>query len=114
VGRVPVVATLEELDEAALITILTQPRNALVKQFQRLLHLDNVRLRFTEGALRAVARKAIQRKSGARGLRSILEDAMLDVMYEIPSDKSITECVINEEVIEKGEKPVLIYEKRSA
>jgi ATP-dependent Clp protease ATP-binding subunit ClpX len=114
VGRVPVVATLEELDEAALITILTQPRNALVKQFQRLLHLDNVRLRFTEGALRAVARKAIQRKSGARGLRSILEDAMLDVMYEIPSDKSITECVINEEVIEKGENPVLIYEKRSA
>jgi len=114
VGRMPVVAVLEELDEAALVAILKEPKNSLVKQFQKLLSLDNVRLRFTDDALRAIARRAIRRKTGARGLRAILEDVMLDVMYEIPSDKNITECVINGDVIERREKPVLIYEKRSA
>jgi ATP-dependent Clp protease ATP-binding subunit ClpX len=107
-------APLEDLDEKALVTILTEPKNSLLKQYERLLSLDKVRLRFTEGALKAVARKAIERKTGARGLRAILEEVMLDVMYEIPSDKTITECVISEEVIVRHDKPVLIYEKRSA
>ena len=93
VGRMPVVATLDELDEAALVKILTEPKNALMKQYQKLLSLDNVRLKFTDGALSAIAKKAIQRKTGARGLRSILEEIMLDVMYEIPSQKGIKECL---------------------
>ena len=114
VGRMPVVATLEELDKDALVRILSEPKNSLVKQYQKLFSLDNVRLAFTESAQEAVAEKAIKRKAGARGLRSILEEIMLDIMYEIPSDKSITECVINEDVVAHGEKPVIIYEKRSA
>jgi ATP-dependent Clp protease ATP-binding subunit ClpX len=114
VGRMPVMATLEELDEKALVRILTEPKNSLVKQYQKLLSLDSVRLRFTDGALKAVARRAIHRKAGARGLRAILEEKMLDVMYEIPSDKSITECLVNEDVVERNDKPVLIYEKQSA
>jgi ATP-dependent Clp protease ATP-binding subunit ClpX len=114
VGRMPIVATLEELDEAALVRILTEPRNSLVKQYKKLLMLDNVGLRFTDGALRMVAKTAVKRKAGARGLRAILEEVMLDVMYEIPSNKRITECLINENVIKRKEKPVLIYEKRSA
>ncbi len=113
VGRLPVVATLEELDEAALVTILTQPKNALVKQYQKLLGLDNVRLKFTEGALVAIAKKAIERKTGARGLRAILEDVMLDIMYEIPSQSGVTECVINEEAIVKKERPLLVYEEKA-
>jgi ATP-dependent Clp protease ATP-binding subunit ClpX len=107
-------ATLEELDEAQLVRILGEPKNSLIKQYQKLLSLDNVRLRYTEGALKSIAAKAIKRKAGARGLRAILEEIMLDVMYEIPSDKSITECVINEDVIQRGERPVIIYEKQSA
>lgn len=113
VGRMPVVATLDELDESALIKILIEPKNALVRQYQKLLSFDNVRLRFTDGALSAIAKKAIQRKTGARGLRAILEDIMLDVMYEIPSQKGIKECLINEETILKNEKPILIYEKQA-
>jgi len=114
VGRMPVTATLLELDEKALVRILTEPRNSLVKQYEKLFSLDKVRLRFTDGAMRAVAKKAIERKAGARGLRAILEETMLDIMYEIPSDKSISECTISEDVIERGEKPVLTFEKRSA
>ena len=114
VGRVPVVATLDELDEASLVRILTEPKNSLIKQYQKLLSLDNVRLRFTETALKQVAKKAIKKKTGARGLRSILESVMLDVMFEIPSEKTIKECLVNEDVIEKKEKPVLIYERQSA
>jgi ATP-dependent Clp protease ATP-binding subunit ClpX len=113
VGRLPVVASLDELDEPAMIKILTEPKNALIKQYQRLLSLDNVRLRFTEGALSAIAKKAGQRKTGARGLRAILEEIMLDVMYEIPSQRGIKECVINEEIIVKNEKPILLYEKQA-
>jgi ATP-dependent Clp protease ATP-binding subunit ClpX len=113
VGRMPVVATLDQLDEPALIKILTEPRNALMKQYQKLLSLDNVRLKFTDGALSAIAKKAIQRKTGARGLRSILEEIMLDVMYEIPSQKGITECLITEDTIVKRERPLLIYEKQA-
>ena len=107
IGRLPVVATLEELDEAALIAILTQPKNALVKQYAKLFEFENVALSFTEGALAAIARKALEQKAGARGLRAILENAMLDLMYELPSRDDVEECVIGEEVIEQGAKPVL-------
>jgi len=113
IGRLPVIASLEELDEDALVKILTQPKNALVKQYQKLLSFDNVKLHFSEGALRAIARKAIERKTGARGLRAILEEIMLDVMYEIPSQKSIRECIINEETVVKHEKPILVYETKA-
>jgi ATP-dependent Clp protease ATP-binding subunit ClpX len=113
VGRLPVVALLEELDEAALVKILTEPKNSLIKQYQKLLSFDNVRLRFTDTALGAIARKAIQRKTGARGLRSILEEIMLDVMYEIPSEKTVKECLINEDTVVKKERPILVYEKQA-
>jgi ATP-dependent Clp protease ATP-binding subunit ClpX len=113
VGRLPVIATLDELTEEALIDILTQPKNALVKQYQKLFEFEDVRLRFAEGALRAVARQALRRKSGARGLRSILEGVMLDLMYEIPSRDDIEECVINEEVIEQGAEPLLVYKREA-
>jgi ATP-dependent Clp protease ATP-binding subunit ClpX len=107
IGRLPVVATLEELDEEALIAILTQPKNALVKQYEKLFEFEDVALQFTDGALGAVARKALSQKSGARGLRAILEHAMLDLMYELPSRDDVEECVVGEEVIEQGAKPVL-------
>jgi ATP-dependent Clp protease ATP-binding subunit ClpX len=113
VGRLPVVALLDELDEGALVKILTEPKNSLIKQYQKLLSLDNVRLRFTDTALSAIAKRAIQRKTGARGLRAILEEVMLDVMYEIPSQKAIRECLINEDTILKRERPILIYEKQA-
>ncbi len=113
VGRIPVIATLDELDDASLVNILTGPKNALVKQYQKLFELEDVRLRFTDGALRAVARQALIRKSGARGLRAILESAMLEVMYEIPSRNDVTECVVNEEVIEQGAEPLLVYKREA-
>ncbi len=113
VGRLPVVATMVELDEAALITILTQPKNALVKQYQKLFMMDNVRLKFTEGALSAIAKKAVERKTGARGLRAILEDVMLDVMYEIPSKRGVAECIINEESISQKDRAILVYEDQA-
>ncbi len=113
VGRLPVMTTLEELDEAALIKILVEPKNSLIKQYQKLLSFDNVRLKFTDSALSAVAKKAVKRKSGARGLRAILEEIMLEVMYEIPSQKGIKECMITEETVVKKEKPILIYEQQA-
>ena len=113
VGRVPVVATLDELDESALVDILTRPRNALVKQYEKLFEFKGVHLRFTDGALRSVARQALRRKSGARGLRSILESAMLDLMYEIPSRDDVEECVVNEEVIEQGAAPLLVFKREA-
>lgn len=113
IGRLPVVATLDELDESALIRILTEPKNSLVKQYQKLLSLDNVRLKFTDTALTSIARRAIARKAGARGLRAILEDVMLDVMYEIPSQKGISECIVNEDAILNKEKPIIVYEKKA-
>lgn len=112
VGRFPVVATLNELDENALVEILTKPKNALVKQYQKLFSMDGVKLTFTEDALRAIAKKAIERKTGARALRSILEDIMLDVMYIIPSEKGISECIINEDVVNKKASPILIYKEK--
>jgi len=113
VGRLPVVATLDELNEEALIEILTKPKNALTKQYQKLFELEDVRLRFTETALRAVARQALKRKSGARGLRAILEHTMLDLMYDIPSRDDIEECVVSEEVIEGGQTPLLVYKREA-
>ncbi len=111
VGRLPVIATLEELSETALIRILTEPKNAIIKQYQKLLSFDGVKLKFTDTALTAIAKEAIKRKTGARGLRAILEDVMLDLMYEIPSQSNVKECLITEEVITKREKPLLIYEE---
>ncbi len=111
VGRLPVIATLGELNEAALVRILTEPKNALVKQFQKLFEFENVALRFTDSALKAIAGKSLERKSGARGLRAIMEAAMLDIMYEIPSMNAVKECVINEEVIVSGEEPILLLEQ---
>src|SRR5881396_1765390 len=108
IGRLPVVATLEELDEKALIRILTEPRNALTKQYEKLLAFEKVKLKFTENAIVAVASKAFKQKTGARGLRSILEEVMLDLMYEIPSQREIRECVITEDVIEGKASPLLI------
>ncbi len=111
VGRLPVIATLGELTEEELVTILTEPRNALVKQYKKLFEMENINLRFTDGALRAIAQEAMRRKSGARGLRSILEHIMLDIMYEIPSQTDIQECVISEDVILRKERPLMLYQK---
>ena len=111
IGRLPVLATLEELSVEALVDILKKPKNALVKQYQKLFDFENVRLRFTEGALMSIAKEALKRKSGARGLRAILENIMLDVMYEIPSQSNVSECIISEEVVLKRESPILLYVK---
>ncbi|MFP4476008.1 MAG: ATP-dependent Clp protease ATP-binding subunit ClpX [Desulfatibacillaceae bacterium] len=111
VGRLPVIATLEELTENSLVRILTEPRNALVKQFQKLFEVEGVKLRFTDSALTAVARDALRRKSGARGLRAIVERTMLDIMYEIPSMENVMECVIGEEVVVNNEDPILMFEQ---
>jgi len=108
VGRLPVVAVLEPLDEAALIDILVKPKNALTRQYQKLFGFENVNLTFTTGALSAVAKEAIKRNTGARGLRGVLESAMLDIMFEIPSKDNVKECIIDENVIEKGAKPKLV------
>lgn len=110
IGRLPVVTTLEELDEHALVRILTEPKNALTKQYQKLLSLDNVKLKFTDGALHAVARKAYAQKTGARGLRAIMEEVMLDIMYEIPSQTEVKEVVITEDVILKQGEPFKFIE----
>ncbi|MFA7430555.1 MAG: ATP-dependent Clp protease ATP-binding subunit ClpX [Rhodospirillaceae bacterium] len=113
VGRLPVIATLEDLDEAALIEILTQPKNALVKQYQRLFEMENARLTFNEDALKAIAHKAIARKTGARGLRSILEAVLLDTMFDLPTLEGLEEVVVNREAAEQRAKPLIIYSDRS-
>jgi ATP-dependent Clp protease ATP-binding subunit ClpX len=112
VGRLPIIATLNELDESALIKILTEPKSSLIKQYQKLLSYDNVTLKFTDKALAAIAKEAIKRKTGARGLKAILEEIMLDVMYEIPSNDEIKECLITDDVVNKKEKPILTFRKR--
>ncbi len=111
VGRIPVHATLTELSEEALIKILKEPKNALIKQYQKLFEFENVKLRFSDESLAAIARLAIERGSGARGLRSIMENIMVDIMYELPSQKNIKECIINEEVVLNRETPIILYEK---
>ncbi|RME36280.1 MAG: ATP-dependent Clp protease ATP-binding subunit ClpX [Deltaproteobacteria bacterium] len=110
VGRLPVVATLEELDQDALIQILKEPKNALIKQYQKLFEMEDVTLKFTDGALEAIARETLARKTGARGLRSILENAMLDVMYDIPSQDRVKEVVINEDTITQKSRPIVLYD----
>jgi ATP-dependent Clp protease ATP-binding subunit ClpX len=112
IGRLPVIATLEDLDEDALAKILTEPKNALVKQYARLFDMENVGLTFTDDALRAVARKAIARKTGARGLRSIMEGILLDTMFELPTFQGVEEVVVNAEVVEGRAQPLLIYAER--
>ncbi len=110
VGRLPVIATLTDLDEDALITILTQPKNALVKQYQRLFDLENTKLTFTEDALSAIAKRAIDRKTGARGLRSIMEDILLDTMFDLPGMDTVTEVVVNEEAVLSDVAPLMIHD----
>jgi len=114
IGRLPVIATLHELNEEALVDILTKPKNALVKQYQKLFEMDGVKLKFAQGALHAVAREALKRNAGARGLRAIMEKSMLDIMYEVPSQSDIREVAVSEEVIASGEKPLIVYEKEEA
>ena len=113
IGRLPVIATLHELNERALVDILTKPKNALVKQYYKLFEMDGVKLKFTAGALEAVAVEALKRNAGARGLRAIMESAMLEIMYDVPSRAGIKEVVVNEDVIRKGEKPLIVYEKKA-
>ena len=112
IGRLPVLATLEDLDETALVTILTEPKNALIKQYKRLFEMENVGLTFTDDALIAVAKKAITRKTGARGLRSILEGILLETMFELPTFEGVEEVVVNAEVIEGKAQPLLIYAEK--
>ena len=113
IGRIPIIATLNHLSLEALVRILTEPKNALVKQYCKLFELEDVGLKFTDEALEAVAQDAIQRKSGARGLRAILENVMLDIMYDIPTMDDVRECIIGEEVIRKGEPPLFVYENQA-
>lgn len=113
IGRIPVIATLGELSLDALVRILTEPMNSLVKQYKKLFELENVTLKFTDELLLAVAEDALKRKSGARGLRAILESVMLDIMYDIPSTPEVRECLIGEEVLTKGEAPLLLYENQA-
>jgi ATP-dependent Clp protease ATP-binding subunit ClpX len=112
VGRLPVVATLEELSEDAMIQILTEPKNALAKQFQKLFQMEGVELELRPEALRAIARKALVRKTGARGLRSIIEQALLDTMFDLPNQKSVKKVVVDENTIANNGKPLLIYEEK--
>ena len=112
VGRFSIVATLNELDAAALMKVLSEPKNALTKQYQKLFEFENVRLKFTENAIRAIAEKAIAHKTGARGLRSVLEEHMLDIMFELPSRDDVEEVIVNEEVIKNSEAPLLVYHKQ--
>ena len=113
IGRVPIVCSLAQLDETTLIRILTEPKNAIVKQFKKLFDFESVELKFTDGALRAVVKEAVKRRTGARGLRAILEHAMLDVMYDMPSQLNLKEVVITEEVIVQEADPILVYRSES-
>ncbi len=114
VGRVPVIATLEDLDESALIQILTEPKNALVKQYQKLFDMEDVELKFSDGALKAIAEKAIERKTGARGLRAIMEETLMDLMFDIPSMEDVVSVTITEKVVKDGNKPLMSFAKKEA
>ena len=111
VGRIPIITHVDDLDEVDLVRILTEPKNALVRQYQKLFELDHVQLRFTPNALKAIAARAIERKTGARGLRNVMERTMLDIMFRLPSMPGVKECLINRAVIEKGKEPVLLYDE---
>jgi ATP-dependent Clp protease ATP-binding subunit ClpX len=110
VGRLPVIATLEELDEQALVQILTEPKNALIKQYKHLFEMEGAELEFREDSLIAIARKSMERKTGARGLRTIVENVLLDTMYELPSSENIRKVVVDESVIFGDSEPILVYE----
>ena len=110
-GRLPIITSLDELSEDSLVRILTEPKNALIKQFKKLFEFEGVNLRFTDSALTAIAKEAVKRKAGARGLRAIVENCLIDIMYEIPSMDNVKECVISEDVVLKGEAPILLYEQ---
>ncbi len=110
-GRLPIVTSLSELNESSLIRILTEPKNALVKQYKRLFEFEGIKLKFTDEALTAIAKEAVKRKSGARGLRAIMEETMLEIMYEIPSIENVSECVIEEDVVLKHEEPILLFKQ---
>ena len=110
IGRLPMIAVLDDLDEAALVQILVEPKNALTKQYKKLFEMEDVQLRFSDVALKAIAQKAIGRKSGARGLRAILEEIMLEVMYEVPSDPDVKEVIVSDDTVMKGEKPLVVYQ----
>jgi ATP-dependent Clp protease ATP-binding subunit ClpX len=112
VGRLPVIATLEDLDESALVKILSEPKNALVKQYQKLFEMETVKLSFTDEALVAVARRAIDRKTGARGLRSIIEAILLDTMFELPSMEGVDEVMIDKDVVEGRKEPIRVFAKK--
>jgi ATP-dependent Clp protease ATP-binding subunit ClpX len=103
-------ATLDELDEPSLVRILTEPRNALIRQYQKLFEMERVSLKFTDTALLAIAKEALKRKTGARGLRAILEEIMVDVMYDLPGRDNVRECIISEEVVQRKREPILVYE----
>ena len=111
VGRIPITVGLHPLDEKALVNILTEPKNALVKQYKKLIGLDNVDLEITDGAVAAVAKRAIELKTGARGLRTILENIMIDTMYDLPSEPDVEKVIVDENVVEKGEKPKIVRKK---
>lgn len=111
VGRVPINVSLQGLDRDALIRILTEPKNALIKQYQKLFGFDDVKLSFEPDAVEAIADKALERKTGARGLRSIMEKTMMDVMYEIPSDETITKCIITKEAVDGTSKPLVVHDE---
>jgi len=113
IGRLPVIATLNDLSDSDLVKILVEPKNSIVKQYKKMFEIENVKLSFTEGALRAIARFSVARKSGARGLQSIMESIMLDIMYDIPSRRDVKECLISEDVIVNSEKPILLFEKHT-
>ena len=109
VGRVPITVALKGLDKEALVRILKEPKNALIKQYQKLFDMDEVELNFDEEAIKAIASKAFERKTGARGLRSIMESILMDTMYQIPSDETIEECVITKETVEEGNEPLMFH-----
>ena len=113
IGRLPVISTLDELDEESLMRVLVEPKDSIVKQYQKIFEMENVKLKLTDGAVRAIARLAVERKSGARGLRAILENTMLDIMYDIPSRTDVKECIINEDVVISRGKPILLFESKS-
>ena len=113
IGRLPVIATLHELDQEDMIKTLVEPKDSIIKQYKKIFEFENVKLKFTDGALRAIAKLSIERKSGARGLRSILENTMLDIMYDIPSRQDVRECVISEDVVINREQPILLYEAKT-
>ncbi len=113
IGRLPVIATLNELDEADMVRILVEPKDAITKQYKKLFQLIKVKLKFTDSALSAIAKLSVERKLGARGLRSIIENTMLDIMYDIPSRHDVQECVITEDVVLNGEQPILLFEQKS-